>query len=1115
MANLPEPPTTNRSAREIFLRVMEADGATAREALIASTCGGDVEIRREVEDLIDQGSEVVDFLESPAAVSLREPPKVGLPTAVVQEGSGDVIGPFKLLDLLGEGGCGMVYAADQQKPVRRQVALKIIKLGMDTKSVIARFESERQALALMDHPNIAKVFDAGATENGRPYFVMELVHGVPITNFCDQQKLSTRERLQLFIQVCNAIQHAHQKGIIHRDIKPSNILIAEGDHGPVPKVIDFGIAKATEQRLTEHTLFTAVESFIGTPTYMSPEQAEVGGIDIDTRSDLYSLGVLLNELLVGRTPFDAAELQRMSLDGMRRTIRETEPERPSQAFAKLPWVEQERVAECHDCDPPKLLGVLRGDLDWIVNECLEKDRSRRYAAASDLVADIERHLNSQPVLARPPSTIYRAGKLLRRHGGAIAAGLLLLLTLLAGITVSTTQAIRATHAEKEAREGRDLQERLRAKAERGELIAREAAAAKDLNEYVADINLAQLALSEGNFGRARQLVDKHLPATGEIDHRGFEWRYLAERCLGDAHVALPNQGSAVRCLAYSGDGKILAVGMRDEIRLWDVRSRSLITSLPGGARSLLFLRDGRTLVSADQGTTWVVDTSSWLEVAELRGSGDALALSPDGSQLATSGADGIQVWDTRDWFEILRFPETFPGPVAFSPDGKSLIGACLDGIASWSLQDGSRLMTLEDSTGLVGGDSSQVLAFSADGKHVIAPRNNNSVRGVFVLSLWDAETGEEVGSMPGHSGTIASVDSAGRGSLLATASLDHSVGLWDTERRGNLFRLTGHRSEVLCVELSPNGGSVASGSKDGDVRIWPTSPPSEPDSIEGKLTPLSFSPDGRRLAVLDENAMLRSVRLPALELTSAVVAARPASISGDLKVFGFARDDGMVELRKLDGSGDRTIRVDSGQINFLKLLPDGNGMLTQGGLQPLEFRDLKESDEAVLSLRAKTALVSADGETLAAFGIGNTVGIWDLPTRRQRIEFLVAQSVGSSAGLSSDGRLLATSHGLADSENLVSLWDAASGELLSELSGHKQSVRSIAFTPDGRTLVTASDDGSLKFWNIATRQELLSVRRLGSSLRELQFSPDGQWLVGSSSGDEGTGELRFFRAPGR
>src|SRR5881628_3305811 len=340
---------------------------------------------------------------------------------------------------LGEGGCGIVYVAEQEEPIHRCVALKVIKPGMDTRQVIARFEAERQALAVMDHPNIAKVLDAGATETGRPYFVMELVRGVPITRYCDENNLPTVERLGLFMAVCQAIQHAHQKGIIHRDIKPSNILVTLHDGVPVPKVIDFGIAKATQGRLTNQTVYTAFEQFIGTPAYMSPEQAEMSGLDIDTRSDIYSLGVLLYELLAGCTPFDATELMASGLDEMRRTIREEEPLRPSTRLSAFTPEELTTTAKRRSTDAPKLIHLLKGDLDWIVMKCLEKDRARRYETANGLAMDLKRHLNDEPVVARPPSTAYRIHKAVYRHKLGFAAGAAVSLALVIGVTVSTTQ----------------------------------------------------------------------------------------------------------------------------------------------------------------------------------------------------------------------------------------------------------------------------------------------------------------------------------------------------------------------------------------------------------------------------------------------------------------------------------------------------------------------------------------------------------------------------------------------------------------------------------------------------------------------------------------------------
>jgi eukaryotic-like serine/threonine-protein kinase len=391
-------------------------------------------------------------VDSPSSLCPRCSPHSGAAGSVLlplplSEKPGDKIGRYKLLQEIGAGGFGVVYMAEQEEPVRRRVALKIIKLGMDTKEVIARFEAERQALALMDHPHIAKVLDAGATAGGRPYFVMELVKGERITEYCDKNNLTTRQRLDLFVQICQAIQHAHQKGIIHRDIKPSNILVAMQDGVPVPKVIDFGIAKATEQRLTDKTFFTAMGDFIGTPAYMSPEQAEMTGLDIDTRSDIYSLGVLLYELLTGKTPFDPKEWLAKGIEEMRRAIREEEPRRPSTRLTTMDAGELTTTAKRRQTDAPKLVHLVRGDLDWIVMKCLEKDRTRRYETANGLALDLQRHLSNEPVLARPPSKAYRFQKMARRNKAAFATAALIALVLLVATGISVWQAVRATRAQ--------------------------------------------------------------------------------------------------------------------------------------------------------------------------------------------------------------------------------------------------------------------------------------------------------------------------------------------------------------------------------------------------------------------------------------------------------------------------------------------------------------------------------------------------------------------------------------------------------------------------------------------------------------------------------------------
>jgi serine/threonine protein kinase len=425
-----------------------------RAAFLDGACTGDAALRQRLETLVgvqDQPDELLG--NGMAAAMVEATSKLDL-SDTPDEAISQTLGRYKLLEAIGEGGCGVVYVAEQTEPVRRRVALKVIKLGMDTKEVIARFEAERQALALMDHPNIAKVFDAGATDAGRPYFVMELVRGVRITQFCDERHLSVRERLDLFIKVCQAIQHAHQKGIIHRDIKPSNILVTmhDPDGSGVPKVIDFGIAKATEGRLTEATVYTQVDQFIGTPAYMSPEQVEMGGRDMDTRSDIYSLGVLLYELLTGVTPFDAFLLTASGLDTMRRTIREMEPVRPSTRFATLKEEESTVTAKRRSADKAKLTHQLQGDLDWIIMKCLEKDRSRRYETANGVAMDLERHLNNEPVVARPPSTLYRLEKSFRRNKLVFTAVAAVALALMLGVIISIWQAAKARQAAREARQ---------------------------------------------------------------------------------------------------------------------------------------------------------------------------------------------------------------------------------------------------------------------------------------------------------------------------------------------------------------------------------------------------------------------------------------------------------------------------------------------------------------------------------------------------------------------------------------------------------------------------------------------------------------------------------------
>jgi serine/threonine protein kinase/tetratricopeptide (TPR) repeat protein len=445
-------------ATEIFERALALQG-DERKSYLIDACTGNAKLRIEIQSLLAARSLQGEFLDKPTVGV--EPAAPGAQA----EGPGSVIDRYKLLQRIGEGGFGVVYMAEQREPIKRTVALKVIKLGMDTRQVIARFDAERQALAMMDHPGIARVLDAGSTEAGRPYFVMELVKGVPITEYCDTENCTTGERLDLFGDVCNAVQHAHQKGIIHRDLKPSNVLVTLHDGKPVPKVIDFGIAKATNAELTEKTLFTEFRQMVGTPAYMSPEQAEMSGLDLDTRSDIYSLGVLLYELLTGNTPFDARRLRDAGLGEIQRIIREESPARPSEMVSSLPESAgspaaapgNERtsagyVVRHRQTDLQTLVRRLRGDLDWIVMRALEKDRTRRYGTAADFAADIRRHRTNQPVIARPPSTGYRMRTFMRRNRWGVSAAAVIALALVTGLTLATVGLVLARRAQAEVTE---------------------------------------------------------------------------------------------------------------------------------------------------------------------------------------------------------------------------------------------------------------------------------------------------------------------------------------------------------------------------------------------------------------------------------------------------------------------------------------------------------------------------------------------------------------------------------------------------------------------------------------------------------------------------------------
>jgi serine/threonine protein kinase/tetratricopeptide (TPR) repeat protein len=519
--------SATQSIESILAAAVDIASEAERGQFVDQACAGDAELQRRVQQLIENHFQAGNFLESPAATlpSLAGESAAGGAGAAGEgragvaaagagltvdepsttERPGTLVGPYKLLEQIGEGGFGIVFMAEQQHPLRRKVAVKVLKPGMDSRQVIARFEAERQALALMDHPNIARVLDAGQTNGGRPYFVMDLVKGLPITDYCDQNQLAPKERLQLFVHVCQALQHAHQKGIIHRDLKPSNVLVTMQDGLPLVKVIDFGIAKALGQQLTDKTLFTGFTQMVGTPLYMSPEQAAFSNVDVDTRSDIYSLGVLLYELLTGTTPFDRERLKQADYDEVRRIIREEEPHKPSTRISTLGQAGTTLAARRRS-DPRRLSQLCRGELDWIVMKALEKDRSRRYETVTAFAADVQHYLQDEPVQACPPSAGYRLLKLARRHRAAVLAASLVFFALVGGMIGTTWGLVRAEQS------GRDALAAAVAEREAKETAQERAGDTEAVLKFVEDKLLA--AAQPGRLGpnvTLRQAVEAAVP----------------------------------------------------------------------------------------------------------------------------------------------------------------------------------------------------------------------------------------------------------------------------------------------------------------------------------------------------------------------------------------------------------------------------------------------------------------------------------------------------------------------------------------------------------------------------------------------------------------------------
>ncbi|MCF7816805.1 MAG: protein kinase [Kiritimatiellales bacterium] len=980
---------------------------------------------------------------------------------------------YRVIEKIGEGGCGVVYRAEQLAPVRREVALKVIKLGMDTQAVLARFQAERQALALMDHPHIAQVLDAGASQSGRPFFAMELVRGEPITTYCDRRELSVRQRLELFTQVCHALEHAHQKGVIHRDIKPSNILVMEQDGVPVPKVIDFGVAKATStQRLADQTVYTAFDQFVGTPAYMSPEQAGLTSEDIDTRSDIYSLGVLLYELLTGRPPFDPGRMRQVAINEICRIIREEDPAPPSSRVATLNDKELSETARCRLSPAPRLAAQLRGDLDWLVMKAMEKERNRRYASAGDLAADIGRYLGHEPISAGPPAALYLLRKFARRNRSAVIAVTSVVLALLAGLILSSWLYIR----EKETRHWAEAR------------------------AYASDMGLAARLVSQplGLGGVARLLSawpDR------EPDQRGWEWYYLNGLCHQEV-LAIDAASNALSSVDWSPDGTRLASGgAGNEVRIWDATTGSLVATLSGHTDTV-----------------------------------NAVAWNPDGQRLASGGSDGsARIWDVTQskQLHVLRCPGNQIFSMAWSPDGRALAVGCRDGqVKLWDAGSGTELKTLRgqraaqcmawshDGSRLagVGGDELLMLWDVSTGKDI----SFNSLPGYggfrtvvwspddrmlatggddFTIKLFDSATGTNTATFWGHHGGIGSLAWNTDGTRLASADRgDGTVRIWDVAGQRMVRSFRGHRGPATSVEWQPHGTRVASAGSDGTIRIWDANRDNQSlRSIRhpNQVLSISWHPDGRRLAVggRDDSAAIWDMRQMAkpIELHSPVnwvwkVAWNPAG-----SLLATLGDDNIVRLWHSDGRDAGQFATGDG-IRAMAWNPDGTRLALVGG--KLNIWTVATTNATVISdldhAGSLAVAWSPDGERLAA-SAGHRILVLDARSGRPLRTLTGHSDAVRALAWSPDSLRLAS----ASDDALAKVWNMGTGHDMLTLAGHTAPVWTVAWSPDGTRLVTGGWDNVVKVWDPANGIELCSLTDHPAQVASVAFSPDGDRLASS------------------
>jgi WD40 repeat protein/serine/threonine protein kinase len=1150
----------NPRGNEIFAAALKLDSPQARQAYLDEVCRTDPELRSQVEALLQTLVSAVIPPGPATATAGREFPTTPLPSRPSTAVGTIIAGRYKLVQLIGEGGMGTVWMAEQQKPVRRLVALKIILAGLDSSQALARFEAERQALALMDHPHIARVFDGGTTDAGRPFFVMELVKGTPITAYCDTNRRTVRQRLELFVQTCQAIQHAHQKGIIHRDIKPSNVLVALYDEKPVVKVIDFGVAKAAGQRLTDKTLYTEFGAMVGTVQYMSPEQAALNNLDIDTRSDIYSLGVMLYELLTGTTPLEKARTRGKELAVLLAAVLEEEPPRPS---SRLTQAKEglSIIAARRQMEPAQLTNVVKGELDWIVMKALEKDRTRRYETANGFAMDVGRYLAGEPVLAAPPSASYRLRKLARKHRAGLATAATIVLLLAGALTAVVVVQAKAnrelTSVNQQLTEANDERETARATAER----ERDAA---QWREYRANMEAVSSALNLNNVAEARRLLEASNP-----DHRGWEWRHFMTRL--DGAKAVLRHSAGVWYVSFNRDGTRLVTASKDGwFRVWDAATgqelfhrRFSDQEDANGYAFAGFLPDGRVLSMNRVGKAriWKPDAPDTPVDAETPVV-DAYGawLSPNGSYVAWYNLSATEIWgwDFRQQRAPERLAKNVIGNIAFNRDGQLMaLPAEGGGFVTW---DVARRCLIRRFAGhpvrpdsfafslgsdrLVCGSffpETEVALWTAEGKTINRQNvHRNSTNDVAyspdssriasssldqTIGLWHGATLEPVALLRGHTGPVMQVQFTPDSKRLVSRSDDQSVRLWEADRGDPVGVLHGHTELINHFALSPNGNTLASASNDGTVRLWDLKQAEAHNGLRGHTSYVydaSFSPDGTQIAsaawdgtvrlwdatTLQELAVLKqeTEREPAVHCVVWSRDGRRLAVAARSHFVHIWDAKERKKLRTLDVPNYHwrsDIRAAFNPDGTLLATGNRDGMVAlwnpETGAKVAQWNGQHRVD-AENAFTGDVAF-SPDGQTLATVGANNVLRLWRVAdVRAGRTSEPLATLKGHADVIH---RVVWSKDGkwlaTASQDRSVRLWSAVDQKEIAALP-HGSVVYGLALSPDEKRLASGCADNTIRIWDLATHDQVAELRGHNAYVKSVAFSPDGAQLV-SASGD--------------